>query len=113
MTDEELAAKEKTLFSTRDIVKVYPNNVGLQKALSQFINQIKLRPSASRMVKHNLHLPQIKVSFYNTRKLKQAIEDYIKNSKYKVCGERKENLNKVLEIINNKITNEDVTQPVS
>lgn len=100
--------EDKYLFSTRDIVEAYPNNIGLQKTLTQFINQIKLRHVKSRMIRVNSYSPQIKVSYFNSKKLKKAIEDYIATSTYKVCGERKQNLKSVLDLINIKIEKEEL-----
>lgn len=96
--------EDNLLFSTRDIVAVYPNNLGLQKALSQFIMQMKIRPVKHGMVRINSNSPQIRVAHYNINKLKQAIEEYVVKASYKLCGERKQNLNIILEIVNDKIS---------
>lgn len=94
------------LFSTRDIVEIYPNNIGLQYQLRQFINQIKIKSLTTKMLKVNSHGPKIKVGYYIARKFKIAIEEYIEKTGYKLCAERKESMLVILDIINNKIKKE-------
>ena len=94
------------LFSTRDIVEAYPNNLGLQYQLRQFINQTKVKSLLTKMVRINSHNPKIKVGYYNAKKIKSAIEDYIEKTGYKLCSERKKSLIIILDIINNKIKKE-------
>lgn len=94
---------ENILFSTRDITAVYPNNLGLPKALSQFVNQLKLRSSSVKMIRVKPHLPQIKVAYFNIFKLKKAIEEYLVKTEFSTCKERRQNLNTILDLINAKI----------
>ena len=96
--------EDNLLFSTRDIVAIYPNNLGLRRVLSQFIMQMKIRPVKHGMIRINSNSPQIRIAYYNINKLKQTIEEYIVKVSYKLCGERKQNLNIILEIVNNKIS---------
>lgn len=94
------------LFSTRDIVEAYPNNIGLQYQLRQFINQVKIKSITTKMLKVNSHGPKIRVGYYSARKFKIAIEEYIEKTGYKLCAERKESMLVILDIINNKIKKE-------
>lgn len=102
----EIDKPKVILYSARDIAEIYPNNLGLQKALSQFIMQMKIRVVKHKMVRINAHTTQIRVGYYSARKLKKVLEDYIAKSSYKLCGERKTNLNTLLELITNKINKE-------
>lgn len=102
----EINKPKVILYSTRDIVEIYPNNLGLQKALRQFIVQMGIRPVKHEMVRVNKHTTQIRVGYYSAKKLKKVLEDYIAKSSYKLCGERKTNFNTLLELITNKINKE-------
>lgn len=102
----EKSKQKVILFSTRDVVEAYPNNIGLQYQLRQFINQNKIKSLTTKMLKVNSHGPKIKVGYYSARKFKIAIEEYIEKTGYKLCAERKESMFVILDIINNKIKKE-------
>lgn len=104
--DVEPEKPKVILYSARDIAEIYPNNIGLQKALSQFISQMKIRVVDHKMVRTSAYTTQIRVGYYSARKLKKALEDYISKSQYKLCGDRKNNLTTLLELITNKIDKE-------
>ena len=104
--DVEIQKPKVILYSARDIVEIYPNNLGLQKALSQFIMQMKIRAIEHKMIRVSTHTTQIRVGYYSARKLKKALGDYILKANYKLCGERKNNLTTLLELITNKIDKE-------
>lgn len=107
MESKDVVKQKVVLFSTRDIAEVYPNNIGLQYQLRQFINQTKIKSLTTKMLNVNSHSPKIKVGYYSARKFKIAIEDYIQKTGYKLCAERKECLIVILEIIKNKIKTEE------
>lgn len=102
----EKSKQKVILFSTRDVVEAYPNNIGLQYQLRQFINQNKIKSLTTKMLKVNSHGPKIRVGYYSARKFKIAIEEYIEKTGYKLCAERKESMLVILDIINNKIKKE-------
>lgn len=102
----EIQKPKVILYSARDIAEIYPNNLGLQKALSQFISQMKIRVVEHKMVRVNAYTTQIRVGYYSARKLKKALGDYILKANYKLCGDRKNNLTTLLELITNKIDKE-------
>ena len=104
--DVEIQKPKVILYSARDIAEIYPNNIGLQRALSQFISQMKIRVVEHKMVRVNAFTTQIRVGYYNARKLKKALEDYISKSAYKLCSDRKNNLTTLLVLITNKIDKE-------
>lgn len=104
--DIEIPKPKVILYSARDIAEIYPNNLGLQKALSQFIMQMKIRAIEHKMIRVSAYTMQIRVGYYSARKLKKVLEDYISKSTYKLCGERKNNLATLLELITNKIDKE-------
>lgn len=104
--DVEIQKPKVVLYSVRDIIDIYPNNIGLQQALRQFIVQMKIRVVKHKMVKVNTHSTQIRVGYYSARKLKKALVEYIAKADYKLYGERKKNLTTILELITNKIDKE-------
>ena len=107
--NNESEIKQKmVLYSTRDIVEKFPNNIGLQKALSQFIMQFKIRPVEHKMIRINKFSTQIRVAYYNAKKLKNKLEDYMVQSNYKLCSDRRQNLNIILELISEKIKIEEI-----
>ena len=91
---------------TREISEAYPNNLGLQYQLRQFINQVKIKSITTKMLKVNSHGPKVRIGYYSARKFKIAIEDYIEKTGYKLCADRKESMLVILDIINNKIKKE-------
>lgn len=101
-----METNEVIYYSARDIVEIYPNNLGLQKALSQFIMQMKIRPVKHGVVRVNQNSPQIRIAYYSARKVKKAIESYMVTAYYKISTERKENLNILLGLISDKIEKE-------
>ena len=104
--DIEIPKPKVVLYSVRDVVDIYPNNIGLQQALRQFIVQMKIRVVKHKMVKLNSHTSQVRVGYYSARKLKKALVEYMIKADYKLCGERKNNLTTLLELITNKIDKE-------
>lgn len=104
--DVEPEKPKVVLYSARDIAEIYPNNIGLQKALSQFISQMKIMVVKHKMVKLNSHTSQVRVGYYSARKLKKVLVEYMIKADYKLCGERKKNLTTLLELITNKIDKE-------
>lgn len=104
--DVEIQKPKVVLYSVRDVIDIYPNNIGLQQALRQFIVQMKISVVKYKMIKLNSHTSQIRVGYYSARKLKKALVEYMIKADYKLCGERKNNLTALLELITNKIDKE-------
>lgn len=104
--DVELEKPKVVLYSVRDVIDIYPNNIGLQQALRQFIIQMKIRVVKYKMIKLNSHTTQVRVGYYSARKLKKTLVEYMIKADYKLCGERKKNLTALLELITNKIDKE-------
>lgn len=95
--------KETIFFSSTDIYEKLPNNIGLQKALGQYVNQVKFRAAKVGVVKRSTFSPQIKVSYYDAVKLKLSMEEYLDRIGYKMNVERKDNINILLSMIKEKI----------
>ncbi len=102
----EIDKPKVILYSARDVIDIYPNNIGLQQALRQFIVPMKIRVVKHKMIKLNSHTSQVRVGYYSARKLKKALVEYMIKADYKLCGERKKNLTTLLELITNKIDKE-------
>lgn len=98
-------------FTTRDIVDIYPNNFGLQQVFKSFVNQRKIRAvKSTRMrIKTSAFALErtIPVNCYNPIKLYASVSEYLENPTYNLNSEKKQSLVTLLEIINDKIKNNE------
>lgn len=94
-------------FTTRDIIAVYPNKIGLQQVFKSFINQRNIRPVKSvrmRIKTGAFGLDRsIPVNCYNPDKIHKKIVEYIKNPTYNLNSDKKEMLLELADLISNKI----------
>lgn len=95
--------KPRTLFSMRDISVVYPNDIGLQQTLREFINATKFRSFKYDRVKLQDHLPHIRVALYNAVKLRDALQEHLANMRKGACRDKIKNINLIIDLINAKL----------
>ena len=97
----------KQYFTTRDIVAVYPNKIGLQQVFKSFVNQRKIKPVKSvrmRIKSGAFGLDRsIPVNCYNAEKLHKAISEYLENPTYHLDNDKREHLVEILELISKKV----------
>lgn len=96
-------------FTTRDIVAVYPNKIGLQQVFKSFINQRNIRPVKSvrmRIKTGAFGLDRsIPVNCYNPVKLYKRMSEYIENPTYNLDNAKKAMLLELMDLISRKIGN--------
>ena len=94
-------------FTTRDIVAVYPNKIGLQQVFKSFVNQRKIKPVKSvrtRIKSGAFGLDRsIPVNCYNPDKIYKKIIEYVENPTYNLNSDKKVMLLELVELISNKI----------
>ena len=99
----------KQYFTTRDIVAVYPNKIGLQQVFKSFVNQRKIKPVKSvrmRIKSGAFGLDRsIPVNCYNPDKIYKKIIEYVENPTYNLNSDKKVMLLELVELISNKIKN--------
>ena len=103
MSIDKVTIKPKTLFSMRDISIIYPNDIGIQQSLREFINVSEFRSVKYDRVKLQDHLPNIRISLYNAVKLRDALMEHLINMRKWSCKDKIKNLNLIIDLINAKI----------
>ena len=103
MSIDKVNIKPKTLFSMRDISIIYPNDIGIQQSLREFINVSKFRAVKYDRVKLQDHLPNIRISLYNAVKLRDALMEHLITMRKGACKDKIKNLNLIIDLINAKI----------
>ena len=103
MSIDKVTIKPKTLFSMRDISILYPNDIGIQQSLREFINVSKFRAVKYDRVKLQDHLPNIRISLYNAVKLRDALMGHFINMRKGACKDKIKNLKLIIDLINAKI----------
>ena len=103
MSIDKVTIKPKTLFSIRDISIIYPNDIGIQQSLREFINVSKFRSVKYDRVKLQDHLPNIRIALYNAVKLRDALMEHLITMRKGACTDKIKNLNLIIDLINAKI----------
>lgn len=87
----------------KDISDVYPNDIGIQQTLREFINSTKFRASKYIRVKIKDHLPQVRLGLYNAIRLRDALMEHLITMRKGACKDKIKNLNLIIDLINAKI----------
>lgn len=96
----------KYYFSVKDITDYNENSSGLKaqfKSFTQHRNIVANRKCKLRIRGIGGDFVNVLMSFYNINKIEKEISTYIEKEGYKICIDKKQALNIILQIVKNKI----------